>query len=111
MELVSELLKERILQVDGDDDVGVQIALENVGGQVVENAAIDQVVAVAVLHRWEDAGNGDGGAHGLGQRPGGKGDRSEGVQVRGHAAKRNGKLVEVQLLAVVVGQVAGRGTR
>ena len=68
MELVSGLRRAGVLKMDGDHDVGMQVAADDVGGQVVENAAVDEVVAVAALDRREDAGNGDGGAHGLWQR-------------------------------------------
>jgi hypothetical protein len=85
----------------------MQVAAKNIGGQIVEDAAIDQVVAVAVLNRGKDAGNGDGGAHGLGQRPGGESDWLQGAQVGGHAAEGDGEAVVVQLLAVVAEEVGG----
>lgn len=38
-----------ILQAHGDDGVGVKLIAENIGGQVVEDAAIDKEVSIATL--------------------------------------------------------------
>ena len=57
----------RVLKLDGNDDVGVEIVAQHVGGQVVDDAAVGEVVAVGILDRRKDAGDGDGGAHGLRQ--------------------------------------------
>jgi len=37
------------VEMDGDDNVGVQVIAEDVGGQVVEDAAVDEIVAVGAL--------------------------------------------------------------
>ena len=96
-----------LLQMHGNHSIGMKIVFEDVGGQGVEDAAIDEVVAVGSLHGREDAGDGDGGAHGLGQRAGGKDDRLHSIEVGGHAAEGDGGLVVIQLLPVVGEQVGG----
>jgi len=54
--------------MDGDDDVGVKVIAQDVRGQIVEDAAIDEKVAAGCFDGREDAGNGDGSANGYGQR-------------------------------------------
>ena len=84
------------VEMDGDDDVGVQVVAEDVGGQVVEDAAVDEIVAVGALNGGEDAGNGDGGAHGRGQRAAGEGDGLKSVEVGGDAAEGDGHAIVVE---------------
>ena len=50
--------------IDSDDDVGVHLA-HDVDGNVLDHAAVGQHLAVD-FHGSEHAGNGHGGAHGLG---------------------------------------------
>ncbi len=106
MEPVSAPGKSGVLQAHSDDPVGVQLIAENVGGQVVENAAIDEEVSIATLRGRKDSGNRDGGAHGLGQRTAGEAEGLKGVEIGGYAAERNGKAVVVEVRAVVGEELA-----
>src|ERR1700722_8074844 len=95
----------RILKSDGDHNVGVQIVAQDVGGQVVDNATVGEEVAVNVLNRRKDAGNGNACTHRLGQRAGCESDGLKRVQVSGHAAEGDGQPVVIELRAVVAEQV------
>ena len=102
-------LRERlVLQMNGYDHAGVQTAAENPGRQIIKDAAINQIMAAAILNGRKDSGDRDGGADGLRQRSGGKGDRLQGVQIGGHAAKGDGKPVVVEFLAVVLEELGGQ---
>ncbi len=80
--------KGRGLKVDGDDNVGMKVVADHIGGQVIQDAAVDQVVAVVGLDGRKNTGNGDGGANGQRQRAVVKGDR---LQVfRSVATQRKG---------------------
>ena len=53
MELVSPGEMGVALKMDGDHDVGVQVVADDIGGQVVEDAAVDKVMAVVRPGREE----------------------------------------------------------
>ena len=83
---------------DGEDDVGLHV-MDGLGGEVFEDAAIDVGVAVN-FKGLEDAGEGDGGADGVGDGAAGEGDGLGVVEVCGEAAEGDGELVEVGAVVV-----------
>jgi hypothetical protein len=94
-----------ILQPNGDHHVGVKIVAHHIGGQIVHDAAIYQVVAVGRLDRRKQARDGDRWQYRFGQGAAGKSNRPQRGQVGGHAAEGDGHAVEVELGAVVAQQV------
>ena len=60
---------------------------------------------MVVVDRREHTRNGDGRANGCGKRATAKDDGIELGEVGGHAAKRNGHLVEINCVAVVRGKL------
>lgn len=83
-------------QGDGEDDVGMELAADEVGGEVFGEGTVDVDVA-AVLERREDAGDGDGGADGFGEGAVGEDGLLADEDVGGDAAEGMGRLLKSKL--------------
>ena len=90
-------------RLEGEDDVGFHV-VDGLGGEVGEDSSVDELVA-AELDGSVDAGDGDGGADGVGQRAASEGDGSGDGEIGGEAAERDGEVVEFG--AVVVAEELG----
>jgi len=85
--------------VDGDDHVGAHFA-DDIGGEIVDHAAVDEDF-FALADGSEDAGNGNGGAHGFGERAALEDIGLAGNEFRGNAAEGDGEIVEGRNAGVV----------
>ena len=84
---------------NGDDDVGVH-GFDIRGGEIFEDGAVD-VLVTGELEGAKDAGDGGGGADGIGEGAAGEGDGAGVGEIGGLAAEGDGEVVEVGLVVVV----------
>jgi hypothetical protein len=87
--------------VDGDDHVGAHIA-DYIGGKIVHHAAVDEDF-FALADRSEDARNGNGGAHGVGERAALEDVGLAGDEFGRDAAEGDGEIVEGGDVGIVDG--------
>src|SRR5882757_2608298 len=84
----------------GDHDICVKIFPCNVGGQIVHNRAIHEVMAV-VTHGREYARNRNGGAHSLRHWTATEYDRLKTIEISCYAPEWNRQLIEGNPLSVI----------
>ena len=89
--------------LNADDDVGSHL-LEHVGGEIVDQAAVDED-AVAHLDRGKHAWDGHAGTHGRRHDAMTQNDFLPGDEVGGHTSERNRHVVEVHLFLVAHAKV------